>query len=115
MSQTDSKINPSLADTTDGELGSLRVATTPKLEIVQSDDQDLNDLRIDPSLLEGVAAKVPLTIGVRKPPKQEFIRVHPEPAFRLTVGAIDLKEEGEFYVVKGSMGEQLLGTEAAIY
>jgi hypothetical protein len=60
-------------------LGALRATTAPHLEIVKpEDDLNLDSLRIDPALHEGVAAKVPLTIQVRKPPKQEFIRVRPE-------------------------------------
>jgi hypothetical protein len=82
---------------------------------VQTGEPSLDDLRIDPSVLEGVAAKVPLSIQVRKPPKQEFIRVRPEPEFRITVGAIDLKEEGEFYIVTGEMSARLLDTEAAVF
>jgi hypothetical protein len=101
--------------TTD-DLRPLRADAAPRLEVVKhSDELDLDALRIDASQVEGVAAKVPLTIQVRKPPKQEWIRVHPEPSYRLTVGAIDLKEEGEFYVAGAGMREQLVGSEAAVY
>ena len=41
--------------------------------------------------------------------------MRPEPAYRITVAAIDLKDEGEFYVVAGAMQDRLLGTEAAVY
>lgn len=97
-------------------MGPLRAGTAPRLEVVKGNDElNLDALRIDVSLVEGVAAKVPLTIPVRKPSKQEWIRVHPAPDYRLTVGAIDLKEEDEFYVVGADMREQLLGSEAAVY
>jgi hypothetical protein len=44
--------------------------------------------------------KVVLTIPVRKPNKSAFIRAHPDPAYRLTVGTIELEEEkGEIYFV----------------
>jgi hypothetical protein len=98
------------------DLGPLRAGTAPRLEVVKGNDElNLDALRIDTSLIEGVAAKVPLTIQVRKPSKHEWIRVHPEPSYRLTVGAIDLKEEDEFYVVGAGMRKQLLGSEAAVY
>jgi hypothetical protein len=35
---------------------------------------------------------------VRKPNKQEFIRTHPDPAFRIPVAMLELKAEREFYV-----------------
>jgi hypothetical protein len=99
----------------DEELGSLRAASAPKLEVVQPDDFDLEAIRTDANMLEGVAAKVPLTIPIRRPPKHERIRVRPEPAYRITVGAIELKEEGEFYILTGDLGRQLLGTEASLF
>jgi hypothetical protein len=102
--------------TAEEELSALRVPVPPKLEVVPKVDlDDLSDLRIDPSVLEGVAAKVPLSIPVRKPPRQEFIRVRPEPEFRLTVGAVTFREEDEFYLASTEMGARLIGVEAGLY
>src|SRR4051812_45490414 len=100
-----------------GDLEAVRSDKEPHLEAVRSqpDDFDIESVRVSPDLLDGVAVNVPLTITVRKPPKQEFIRVRPESEFRLTVAAVELKEEGEFYLLSGSMREQLLDTEAATY
>src|SRR4051794_25989625 len=90
---------------------------TPRLEVVrpQQDDFDIESVRVNPDMFEGVAVNVPLTIAVRKPPKHEFVRVRPEPEFKLTVAAVELKEENEFYILSGPMREQLLDTEAATY
>src|SRR5262245_37913934 len=41
-----------------------------------------------------------LTVPIRKPNKQEFIRVHPSEAYRLTSAAlIDLQDERETFLV----------------
>ena len=54
------------------------------------DEAILASLRIDPT--QTVAAvKVLTAIQVRKPPKHEFIRVHPE--WELNVSAIELKDD----------------------
>jgi hypothetical protein len=99
----------------DVNLSSLRASSQPKLEVVKDDAElDLNALRLDTALVEGISAKVPLTIPVRRPPKHDWFRVHPEPGYRITVAGIDLKGEEEgFYVIGGGMHELLLGTEAA--
>jgi len=46
-------------------------------------------LRLDPSYVETMGVrKLLITVPVRKPNKQEFVRVHPEPMYRLTPAAI---------------------------
>ena len=58
-------------------------------------------LRLDQSVLETVGTrKLITTVPVRKPNQQEFFRVHPDPAYRLTPAAvIELKDERETYLV----------------
>jgi hypothetical protein len=88
---------------------------TEHLKVVSTDpDEELiAKLRLDVTQVEAVV-KVPITLQCRKPPKQEFIRVHPE--FELTVGAIELKDEsdGGFYIVASPM-MAALGEEAKGY
>jgi hypothetical protein len=82
----------------------------PKLvDAAASDDPyDLEQLRIDPSTMEGGSVKKLLTtVPVRKPNKQEFIRVHPGPQYRETQAFIELKEERETYAVDLRMVPQL--------
>jgi hypothetical protein len=55
------------------------------------------------------AKKLLTTIPVRKPGKQDFIRVCPNPDYRLSpAGIIELKEEGETYLVMPQMVEALV-------
>jgi len=58
-------------------------------------------LRLDQSFAEAVGVKKLLTtVPVRKPNRQDFVRVHRDPAYRLTPAAIiELKEDREVYLV----------------
>jgi hypothetical protein len=42
-------------------------------------------------------------VPVRKPGRQEFVRVHPSPDYRLEGGLIELEEDREFYLVQPGM------------
>ena len=68
-------------------------------------------LRLDQSYADTVGVKKLLTtVPVRKPNRQDFVRVHPDPAFRLTPAAIiEVKEDREVYLVPPGMAQQLPG------
>jgi hypothetical protein len=55
--------------------------------------------------------KLLTTIPVRKPNKQDFVRVNPDPAFRLSPAAlIEVREDrGEYYLLTPAMAEALPG------
>src|SRR5262245_41194598 len=76
-------------------------------------------LRLDQSFAGAVGVKKLLTtVPVRKPNRQDFVRVHPDPANRLTPAAIvELKEEREVYLVTPAMAMELPGelTVATLY
>ena len=59
-------------------------------------------LRLNEMFVEGVPIKKYLsTIPVRKPGRQDFVRVHPAEEWRLTPAAIlELKEDREVYLVR---------------
>jgi hypothetical protein len=72
----------------------------PAAETKIPDPYDLNNLRLAQNFNETAGAKKLLrTVPVRKPNKQEFIRVHPDPAFRENFAMIELKEDREIYLV----------------
>ena len=62
---------------------------------------DLSSLRLDQSFADTVGVKKLLTtVPVRKPNRQDFVRVHPDPTYRLTPAAIiEVKEDREVYLV----------------
>jgi hypothetical protein len=72
---------------------------------------NLSTLRLDQSFADKVGVKKLLTtVPVRKPNRRDYVRVHPNPAFRLSPAAIiELKEEGEVYLVLPSIAQQLPG------
>jgi hypothetical protein len=82
----------------------------PKTEITDIADpfSNLENLRLSQDFAETVGVKKLLTsIPVRKPSAQDFIRVRPEPAYRESFPAIDLKTERELYVVTRAMQAEL--------
>lgn len=79
---------------------------------------DLSELRLDQSFAETCGVKKLLTtIPVRKPLAQDFVRVHPDPAYRGNFPLVDLKNEREIYVVTREMATALVGecVPAVIY
>jgi hypothetical protein len=68
-------------------------------------------LRLDQSFADSVGVKKRLmTVPVRKPNRQDFVRVHPDPAYRLTPAAIiEVKEDREVYLVTPEMAPNLPG------
>src|SRR5215472_15125785 len=64
------------------------------------DPFDPASLRLDPSYAETIGVrKLLTTVPVRKPNRQDFVRVHPDPSYRLTAAIIELKEDRETYLV----------------
>ena len=57
-------------------------------------------LRLSQNFAEKIGVKKALlTIPVRKPGRQDFIRVHPDPSYRIETAVLELKEERETYLV----------------
>jgi hypothetical protein len=64
------------------------------------------NLRLSQSFTELAAVKKLLTnVPVRKPSPQDFVRVHPDPAFRCDFPVIELKDDREEYIVEGHLDE----------
>ena len=76
-------------------------------------------LRLDQSFADTVGVrKLLTTVPVRKPNRQDFVRVHSDPQFRLTPAAIiEIKEDREVYLVTPDIAQQLPGefTVATLY
>jgi hypothetical protein len=74
------------------------------------DPFDIASLRLNPSFLETAGVKKLLTtVPARKPSKQDFVRVHPEPGYRESFAMIDLKDDREDYLVRPEVLEELAG------
>jgi hypothetical protein len=84
--------------------------TPPPLKPTQSppDPFDPARLRISQDFAGSTGVKkLIVTIPVGKPSKESFVRTHPDPAYRLATGVIDLKEVKETYLVDPSLREAL--------
>jgi hypothetical protein len=68
-------------------------------------------LRLDQTFCEGTAVKKLLTtVPVRKPNRQDFVRVHPDQSYRLSPAAIiELKDDREWYLVAPQLVPDLTG------
>lgn len=67
-------------------------------------------LRFSQQFQAGTGVKKRLTlVQVRKPNKQDFVRVHPAPEFRLETAVLEFKEEGETYLVDPGLWQDLPG------
>jgi hypothetical protein len=70
-------------------------------------------LRLDPSGDGDIATqKLLTTIPVRKPGKQDWVRVRPEPEYRLAVSLLDVKDDNEIYMIPPAMRSELVGEYA---
>jgi hypothetical protein len=68
------------------------------------------NLRIDLNFSEGLGVKKAIiTIPVRKPNGQDFIRVHPDAAYRLPVAIIELRDDRETFLVPPSIARDIPG------
>jgi hypothetical protein len=77
---------------------------------VTPDPFDVASLRLNPSFVETAGVKKLLaTVPARKPNPQDFVRVHPDPAYRENFALIDLKDEREDYLVLPNLVPQLPG------
>jgi hypothetical protein len=79
---------------------------SPGDEIPETIDT-LESLRFDPSKLKKAAKKLLTTVPVRKPNRQEFIRVHPAESHRLPAALIEIKEDREIFLVQNSFIPEL--------
>jgi hypothetical protein len=74
------------------------------------DPFDPEALRLAPDQAGGLGVKKALlTVPVRRPAREWFIRVHPDPDYRLQTAVIELKEDGETYLVDRSLWPELGG------
>jgi hypothetical protein len=74
------------------------------------DPFDLAALRLTQDFAASIGVKKALTtIPVRRPDRQWFVRVHPEALFRLETAVLELKEDGETYLIAPGLRAELPG------
>lgn len=101
------KVTPQLVNGPPDTPDAVETSTSPP---AAPDPFDLDFLRFDPSLTEGIGVrKVLNTVPVRKPNPQDFIRVRPGTTYRLPLAMIELKDDRELYLVPPPVAAQLPG------
>jgi hypothetical protein len=73
------------------------------------DGFNLENLRLDQSFIETSVKKLLLTVPVKRPSNQDFIRVHPDPAYRANLAIVELREERETYLLSPAIARGLPG------
>jgi hypothetical protein len=90
----------------------VKPTAQPSNDAAAADPYDLSNLRLSQSFTDTAGVKKLLTtVPVRKPNKQDFVRIHPSEAYRVDVLLVELKEDREAYLVGRSMVDEL-ATEA---
>jgi hypothetical protein len=79
----------------------IKVVTAAETAAVKAapDPFDPAALRLDQSFAGAGVKRLLTTVPVRKPNRQDFVRVHPDEDYRLTCAIVELKEEREVYVI----------------
>jgi hypothetical protein len=105
-SKVDSATNESGSPSADES--SSPSADQSKLRLVGKPDPfDPQFLRLEPSFEAMGAKKQLLSVPVRKPDKQVFIRCHPDPAYRMNCALIEVSEDRETYLLTPTMARDL--------
>jgi hypothetical protein len=88
-------------DEKDLEEGDSRAATTPSSPAEELPDPfDPARLALKGNPADAIAVKRVLAhVPVRKPGRQEFVRTHPDPAFRILMAILELRAEREIFGV----------------
>lgn len=75
-----------------------------------ADPFDPSRLRLSQDFASTIGVKKALlTVPVRKPDRQWFVRAHPDPAWRLETAILEIKEERESYLVEPALWPELPG------
>ena len=76
----------------------------------ESDRWDPSALKISQNFVESAGVKKALlTVPVRKPTRQEFVRIHPDSQYQLETLTLELKEDRELYLVDPDLWNLLPG------
>lgn len=70
---------------------------------------DPTELRLSQDFAEGLEVKKEIiTVPVRRPNRQDFVRVHPSDDYRLATAVLELKEERETYLIAPALRAELV-------
>lgn len=91
------------------------VPNAPSINPVALDPFDLGRLRLSQDFTQGLNVKKTLTnIPVKKPEKTWWVQTHPDEAYRLPTMVLELKADGETYLVAPELHPHLMGESAFV-
>ena len=74
------------------------------------DPFDPQNLRLSQDFASTIGVKKQImTVPVRKPNRQDFVRVHPDPDYRFETAVIEMKADRETYLVDPSLRSEISG------
>jgi hypothetical protein len=102
---------PKLQAVADTEIDAVAGTET----VAPPDPFSVEALRLGQNFVEksGVR-KLLTTVPVRKPSKQEWIRVHPDESYRDIFAVIKLEEDGDFYIIAPAIARELMNETLAV-
>jgi hypothetical protein len=97
-----------------GTVAKISHIDTPRNEFVNGIDPaatdpfaNLDSLRLGQDFSTALGKRILTTIPVRKPGRQDFIMIRPEPEFRLETFILELKEERDSFLVLPALWQDL--------
>lgn len=101
--------HPPTTDTGEWDIDAMRLANDGPMASTE-DAWNLDALRLSQDFDAEVGGKKLLTtVSVRKPKRQEFVRVHPDPAWQLPAALLEVEEDRESYLVAAALQQALKG------
>lgn len=100
--------HPTATDTEQWDVDAVRLETDKHVTSLE-DEWNLDALRLSQDFDAAVGGKkVQTTVSVRKPKRQEFVRVHPDPAWHLEAALLEAEEDRESYLVVAALQKTLI-------
>jgi hypothetical protein len=100
--------HPTATDTREWDVDAVRLEAD--VHAVRPEDEwNLDALRLAQDFDAEVGGKKLLTtVPVRRPKRQEFVRVHPDPAWHLEAALLEAEEDNESYLVVSTLQKALI-------
>lgn len=100
--------HPPAMDTEEWDVNAVRLANDGPVASTE-DEWNLDALRLSQDFEAEVGGKKLLTdVPVRKPKRQEFVRVHSDPAWHLPAALLEVEEDRETYLVVSALQPALI-------
>src|SRR5688572_1357280 len=95
-----SKVTPNAASPVNGVPGSADAGDQPQVETPQSSSVNWEAMRLPQNFADHIQTRrIAVSVPVRRPDKQSWVYLHPDPAWRRIIGLIDDKVNRRTFAV----------------